>query len=79
MKVYNFSAGPAVIPADVLNEIHENLISFKGSGISILEESHRGHVFEEIASESERDLRELLAIPENYKILFLMVVFLSIR
>ncbi|MEQ1516373.1 MAG: 3-phosphoserine/phosphohydroxythreonine transaminase [Usitatibacteraceae bacterium] len=70
-RVYNFSAGPAAIPLEVLTQAREELLDFHGTGMSVMEMSHRGKVFMEVAAEVEGDFRELLAIPANYKILFL--------
>ncbi len=71
MKVYNFSAGPAVLPAAVLEQAREELLDWHGSGMSVMEMSHRGKQFMQIAAEAEADLRELMKIPANYKVLFL--------
>lgn len=70
-KVYNFSAGPAVLPRDVLLQVQQELVDWHGSGMSVMEMSHRGKEFMGIATEAEADLRELMAIPSNYKVLFL--------
>ncbi|MBL8524704.1 MAG: 3-phosphoserine/phosphohydroxythreonine transaminase [Betaproteobacteria bacterium] len=70
-RVYNFSAGPAAIPEPVLQQAQAELLDFHGTGMSVMEMSHRGKVFLEVAAEVERDFRELLAIPANYKVLFL--------
>ncbi|MEO8384940.1 MAG: 3-phosphoserine/phosphohydroxythreonine transaminase, partial [Betaproteobacteria bacterium] len=70
-RVCNFSAGPAAIPEVVLAQAKEELLDFRGSGMSVMEMSHRGKIFMEVAAEVERDFRSLLAIPANYKILFL--------
>ena len=70
-RVYNFSAGPAVLPEEVLREAAEEMMDYKGSGMSVMEMSHRSKVFDEIIKEAEADLRELLNIPDNYKVLFL--------
>ena len=70
-RVYNFSAGPAAIPAEVLQQAQEELLDFRGSGMSVMEMSHRGRIFMEVAAEVEADFRELLAIPANYEVLFL--------
>ncbi|MCY7388197.1 MAG: 3-phosphoserine/phosphohydroxythreonine transaminase [Burkholderiales bacterium] len=70
-RVFNFSAGPAAIPLEVLTQAQEELLDFHGTGMSVMEMSHRGKVFMEVAAEVEGDFRELLAIPANYKILFL--------
>ncbi len=70
-KVFNFSAGPAVLPAEVLQQARDELTDWHGSGMSVMEMSHRGKEFIAIAEKSEADLRELLAIPANYKVLFL--------
>ncbi|BDA43334.1 Phosphoserine aminotransferase [Coccomyxa sp. Obi] len=70
-RVYNFSAGPAVLPLPVLEEAQADLLSWKGSGMSVMEMSHRGPEFMRIIEEAESDLRALLSIPDNYKVLFL--------
>lgn len=70
-RVYNFSAGPAVLPEEVLREVQQEMLDYRGSGQSVMEMSHRSKVFDEIIKEAEADLRELMAIPENYKVLFL--------
>jgi phosphoserine aminotransferase len=70
-KVYNFSAGPAVLPEDVLKQAQQELLDWHGSGMSVMEMSHRGKEFIGIAEKAEADLRELLGIPGNYKVLFL--------
>jgi len=69
--VYNFSAGPAVLPEEVLREAAAEMSDYKGSGMSVMEMSHRSQVFEDIINNAEKDLRELLEIPDNYKVLFL--------
>ncbi len=71
MTVYNFSAGPAVLPKEVLEQAREELLDWHGSGMSVMEMSHRGKQFMEIAARAEADLRELMKIPDNYKVLFL--------
>jgi phosphoserine aminotransferase len=71
MRTHNFSAGPAAIPTDVLLEAQAELLDYKGTGISVMEMSHRGKIFMDLAAEVEADLRSLLAIPSNYKVLFL--------
>ncbi|MFA3782135.1 3-phosphoserine/phosphohydroxythreonine transaminase [Melioribacteraceae bacterium 4301-Me] len=70
-RIYNFSAGPAVLPEEVLLEAQKDLFSYKGSGMSVMEMSHRGKIFDEIIKTAESDLRKLLEIPENYSVLFL--------
>ncbi len=70
-RLYNFSAGPAALPEAVLRQAKEEMLDWSGSGMSVMEMSHRGKEFTSIATEAEADLRELLAIPENYKVLFL--------
>jgi len=69
-RVYNFSAGPAVLPVEVLEQARDELLDWHGSGTSVMEMSHRGKEFVSIAAQAEVDLRELLAIPDNYKVLF---------
>ena len=71
MAIYNFSAGPAVLPHEVLLQAKEELLDWHGSGMSVMEMSHRGKEFMGIAAQAEQDLRDLLAIPANYKVLFL--------
>ena len=70
-RVYNFSAGPAVLPEEVLKEAAEEMMDYKGSGMSVMEMSHRSQVFDNIIKEAEQDLRDLMHIPDNYKVLFL--------
>lgn len=70
-RIYNFSAGPAVLPEEVLKEAAEEMLDYRGSGMSVMEMSHRSKVFESILEEAQKDLRELMNIPDNYKILFL--------
>jgi phosphoserine aminotransferase len=70
-RVFNFSAGPAVMPLSVLKKVQDELLSLPGAGASILEISHRSPEFERILESAERNLRELLTIPDNYKVLFL--------
>lgn len=70
-RIYNFSAGPAVLPEEVLKEAAEEMLDYRGSGMSVMEMSHRSKVYEEIIQEAEKDLRELVNIPDNYKVLFL--------
>ena len=69
--IYNFSAGPAVLPKAVLEQAREELLDWHGSGMSVMEMSHRGKEFLSIAGQAETDLRELLTIPDNYRVLFL--------
>jgi len=70
-RVYNFSAGPAVLPEEVLMEAAAEMMDYKGCGMSVMEMSHRSKVYETIIKEAEADLRELMNIPDNYKVLFL--------
>ena len=70
-RVYNFSAGPAVLPEEVLKEDAEEMLDYRGCGMSVMEMSHRSKMFENIIQEAEADLRDLLEIPDNYKVLFL--------
>lgn len=70
-KVFNFSPGPAMLPEEVLLEAQAELLDWHGTGVSIMEEGHRGAEFAKIVEQSEADLRELLAIPNNYRVLFL--------
>ena len=71
MRVFNFSAGPAVLPEEVLTKASAEMLDWHGSGMSVMEMSHRGKEFIGIAAKAETDLRSLLAIPDNYKVLFL--------
>ncbi|SNT06306.1 phosphoserine aminotransferase apoenzyme [Anaerovirgula multivorans] len=70
-RIYNFSAGPAVLPEAVLREAAEEMLDYKGTGMSVMEMSHRSKTFEEIIGDAEKTLRELINIPSNYKVLFL--------
>lgn len=70
-QIYNFSAGPAVLPREVLQQARDEMLDWHGSGMSVMEMSHRGKEFMSIAAQMESDLRELANIPQNYKILFL--------
>ena len=70
-RVYNFSAGPATMPEPVLEEIRDEMMNYRGSGMCVMEMSHRSKVFQEIYDNAEADLRKLMAIPDNYKVLFI--------
>jgi len=70
-RVYNFSAGPAVLPEEVLTEAAAEMLDYKGTGMSVMEMSHRSKAYQTIIDEAEADLRELMHIPDNYKVLFL--------
>src|SRR5258706_11568746 len=69
-RIYNFSAGPAIMPLAVLEEIQRDLLALPGVGMSILEISHRSKTFEAILAQAEADIRTLAAIPPNYRVLF---------
>ena len=71
MRPFNFSAGPAALPEEVLRQAAEEMLDWQGSGMSVMEMSHRGKEFTRIATQCEADLRELLAVPANYRILFM--------
>ena len=70
-RVYNFSAGPAVLPEEVLQEAADEMLDYRGCGMSVMEMSHRSKMFETILEEAEADIRDLMEIPENYKVVFL--------
>ncbi len=70
-RVYNFSAGPAILPEEVLKEAAEEMLDYQGAGMSVMEMSHRSAAFKQIIEDAEKDLRELMNIPDNYKVLFL--------
>ena len=70
-RVYNFSAGPAVLPEEVLTEAANEMLDYNGSGMSVMEMSHRSSVYQTIIDEAEQDIRDLLNIPDNYKVLFM--------
>ena len=70
-RVYNFSAGPAVLPEEVLQEAAAEMMDYRGTGMSVMEMSHRSSMFQEIIDEASRDFRDLLHIPDNYQVLFL--------
>ena len=71
MRVFNFSAGPAVLPEEVLKQAQEDMFDYNNTGMSVMEMSHRSKAFDNIIKEAEKDLRELMNIPDNYKVLFL--------
>ena len=71
MTVYNFSAGPGVMPIEVINQIREDLPSYKNSGMSVMEISHRSPLYEDLELEAEQDLRDLMHIGDDYAVLFL--------
>ena len=71
MRVFNFSAGPSMLPLAVLEQCAKEMTDYNGSGMSVMEMSHRSSVYDEIIKEAEKNLRELMNIPENYKVLFL--------
>ncbi len=71
MRVFNFAAGPAALPLEVLEQARDEMTDWRGSGMSVMEISHRSEAFAAVAAEAEADLRELLSIPANYKVLFL--------
>ena len=70
-RIYNFSAGPAMMPEPVLEEIRDEVMNYRGSGMSVMEMSHRSGFFQTILDEAEQDLRDLMQIPDNYKVLFI--------
>ena len=70
-RVYNFSAGPAVLPEPVLKEVADEMMDYQGTGMSVVEMSHRSPEFQKIIDDAEQDLRDLMKIPDNYKVLFL--------
>ena len=70
-RVYNFSAGPAVLPEEVLREAAEEMLDYRGCGMSVMEMSHRTDTYQQIIDEAEQDLRDLMGIPDNYKVLFM--------
>ena len=70
-RIFNFSAGPAMMPEPVLEEIKDEMLNYRGSGMSVMEMSHRSAVYQQIIDDAEKDLRELMGIPYNYKVLFI--------
>ena len=70
-RIFNFSAGPAMMPEPVLEEIKDEMLNYRGSGMSVMEMSHRSAVYQQIIDDAEKDLRELMGIPDNYKVLFI--------
>ena len=70
-RIFNFSAGPAMLPVDVLKEAADEMLDYRGTGMSVMEMSHRSKAYEAIIQEAEKDLRDLMNIPDNYKVLFL--------
>jgi len=81
-RIYNFSAGPAVLPEEVLKEAAAEMLDYNGTGMSVMEMSHRSKAYDAIIKEAEQDLRDLLNIPDNYKVLFVQggasLVFASV-
>jgi len=71
MRVFNFAAGPATLPLEVLEQAKAELLDWQGSGMSVMEVSHRSKPFVALAERAESDLRELMSVPANYKVLFL--------
>ena len=70
-RTYNFSAGPATMPEEVLEEVRDEMMNYRGSGMCVMEMSHRSKVYQQIIDEAEQDLRDLMGIPDNYKVLFI--------
>ena len=70
-RVHNFSAGPAALPTSVLAEIADEMMDYRGCGMSVLEMSHRSSMYQQIIDDAEATLRRLLSIPDNYRVLFL--------
>ena len=70
-RIYNFSAGPSILPEEVLESVRDNLMNYEGSGMCVMEMSHRSKVFQKIIDEAEQDLRDLMNIPDNYKVMFI--------
>ena len=70
-RVYNFSAGPAVLPEAVLNKAAEQMLDYEGCGMSVMEMSHRSSIYQKIIDDAEAGIRKLMNIPSNYKVLFL--------
>jgi len=70
-RVFNFSAGPSVLPVEVIEKVQSELLNYQGSGQSIMEMSHRSKEFVKVMEDAEKDLREIMEIPDNYKVLFL--------
>ena len=71
MRVYNFSAGPSMLPLPVLERASKEMLNYQNSGMSVMEMSHRTPLYESILNKAEADLRKLMQIPDNYKVLFL--------
>ena len=70
-RIYNFSAGPSMLPVEVLEQCAAEMLDYNGSGMSVMEMSHRSPVYDAIIKETEADFRKLMNIPDNYKVLFL--------
>ena len=70
-RIYNFSAGPSILPEEVLLKAQKELLNCEGSGMSVLEMSHRSKVYDKIISDTQANLRKVMGIPDNYKVLFL--------
>ena len=72
-RIYNFAAGPATLPEEVLRQAADEMLDYTGTGMSVMEMSHRSKPFEKIIGEAEQDLRDLMGIPDDYAVLFLQV------
>ena len=70
-RIFNFSAGPSMLPVPVLERCRDEMLNYRGSGMSVMEMSHRSKVFDEIAVNAQRLLREVMGIPDHYKVLFM--------
>ena len=70
-RIYNFSAGPSMLPLPVLEQARDDMMNYQGSGMSVMEMSHRSKVYDAIIKQAEADLREVMNIPDNYKVMFL--------
>ena len=78
-RVYNFSAGPSMLPLEALKKAQADLLDYEGSGQSVMEMSHRSKVFDKIIKDAEKLMREIMNIPDNYKVLFLQIGRASCR
>ncbi len=70
-RIFNFNAGPAALPADVLEDVQKDLLNYKGEGLSVMEMSHRSKTFDSIIKDAESGIKKIMSLPDNYKVVFM--------
>jgi len=78
-RVYNFSAGPSMMPVEVLQSLEKDMVNYQGCGMSVMEMSHRGKEFVGIATEAEKNMRDILSVPDDYKVMFMQGGAMSVN